>query len=225
MWTHVDDDGRAIDDARLVKAALFPLDDDVTVADIAAMLNELESCGRIIRYIGDGKPIFAVVGWREHQVINRYRPSTLPPPPDDSVTRQGSIPDASRIDQGRVAPGIGNKEGKGIRKRKGMDGAADSPTPARATKARKRAPIPTDFALDADLIAFARERGVDPDAEFERFVNHHTAVGSLFVDWRAAWRTWVSRAVGFKKNGRAPKGRMDALARAYAKAAAEEAKQ
>lgn len=40
---------------------------------------------------------------------------------------------------------------------------------------------------------------------FEAFKNHHTAKGSLFADWDAAWRTWVdNQAKWDAQRGRAP---------------------
>lgn len=34
-------------------------------------------------------------------------------------------------------------------------------------------------------------------AETESFLDHHTAKGTLFSDWSAAWRTWIRNAVKF----------------------------
>ena len=34
------------------------------------------------------------------------------------------------------------------------------------------------------------------------FTNHHTAKGSTFKDWDAAWRTWVGNAVKFGRSTR-----------------------
>lgn len=43
----------------------------------------------------------------------------------------------------------------------------------------------------------ARSSGLDVQAELRRFIDHHTAVGSMMADWQAAWRTWISKAVEF----------------------------
>jgi hypothetical protein len=40
----------------------------------------------------------------------------------------------------------------------------------------------------------AAQRGVDLEAEFERFRLYHESKGSTMRDWGKAWRTWVSRA-------------------------------
>lgn len=86
LWTHCDDEGRAKDNARLIKAAIWPLDDDVTALEVDAMQDELERAGRIIRYEVDGVAYFEVVNWREHQKPQHPKPSDYPPPPDATDT-------------------------------------------------------------------------------------------------------------------------------------------
>lgn len=89
LWTHVDDDGRCVDNPGLIKAAVWPLERSVDAID--RDLARLADAGLIVRYTDDGgrRRYLAVVAWREHQVINRRRASRLPPPPDteDSWTR------------------------------------------------------------------------------------------------------------------------------------------
>lgn len=95
LWTHVDDAGRCIDDARLIKAALWPLDDR-TAADIEIDLKALTESSLITRYTLNRKRYLAVTNWDEHQRINRPTPSKLPgpdqgdPTPPDPVTRDNS---------------------------------------------------------------------------------------------------------------------------------------
>jgi hypothetical protein len=78
LWTHCDDDGRCIDDARLIKAAIWPLERSVKA--IEADLVDLEKGDKIIRYRGDGLPLLAITKWRSHQVINRPKTSRYPAP-------------------------------------------------------------------------------------------------------------------------------------------------
>lgn len=78
LWTVCDDDGRARSDPRLIKGAIWPLDDDVTAKDVAAMLDELESAGLICRYEAQGKGYLHAVNFTEHQKPNRPTPSKLP---------------------------------------------------------------------------------------------------------------------------------------------------
>src|SRR5688500_10427158 len=79
LWTHVDDEGRCVDDARLIKAAVWPLDDR-TAADVEDDLRALTEASLITRYTLTRKRYMAVTGWREHQRINRPTPSKLPAP-------------------------------------------------------------------------------------------------------------------------------------------------
>lgn len=79
LWTHVDDEGRCVDDARLVKAALWPLDER-TAKDVDVDLWELSDVELIQRYTVGRKKYIAVTSWAEHQRINRPTPSKCPPP-------------------------------------------------------------------------------------------------------------------------------------------------
>lgn len=50
----------------------------------------------------------------------------------------------------------------------------------------------------------AGEMGLNCDREAERFRDHHTARGSVFADWDAAFRTWLGNALRFQGSSRAP---------------------
>ncbi len=78
LWTYSDDAGRGIDDPRLIKAALWPLDDDVTAVQVEAWQVELEDKGRIVRYEAEGKALFEIIKFADHQKPNRVVPSKLP---------------------------------------------------------------------------------------------------------------------------------------------------
>lgn len=81
LWTHADDHGRAKDVLGLLKAAIWPLDDDVTLDDIEEDLCELADQHRIVRYEVDGRHYIAIVNWHVHQAINRPKASDIPRPP------------------------------------------------------------------------------------------------------------------------------------------------
>lgn len=85
LWTHVDDDGRCVDDPRLIKAAVWPLDDR-TAADVEKDLRVLTESSLIARYTLKQKRYLAVTGWYEHQKINRPTESKLPAPEDGKPT-------------------------------------------------------------------------------------------------------------------------------------------
>lgn len=70
--------------------------------------------------------------------------------------------------------------------------------PSLAAK-RRRQQIPLDFSPSAAGVQFATERGVNVAEELQRFMDYHTAKGSVMLDWQAAWRTWASNAKTFSR--------------------------
>lgn len=60
---------------------------------------------------------------------------------------------------------------------------------------RKRAAqLPDDFYPNDKGLESAAVKGIDVQAELEKFRNYHQSKASLMVDWQAAWRTWVGNA-------------------------------
>lgn len=81
LLTYVDDAGRGIDEPRLLKAELYPLDDKMTPAKVEKHLDMFEQSGPLCRYSHNGVRYLHVKSWREHQRINRPTPSKFPPCP------------------------------------------------------------------------------------------------------------------------------------------------
>lgn len=77
LWTYVDDQGRGRADVRLIKAHVWPMDDQIAGADVAAYLDELERERCICRYEHDGRTLLHVINW-EHQKISHPAIATLP---------------------------------------------------------------------------------------------------------------------------------------------------
>jgi hypothetical protein len=125
LWTHVDDEGRCVDDARLIKAAIWPLDDR-SAADVEKDLGALSECSLILRYSLNQKRYLAVRSWSEHQKINRPTASKLPPPPngpilgatcgdEDSPTPHGGASEDSLAERKGKEQGKEQGTGKGTR--------------------------------------------------------------------------------------------------------------
>lgn len=123
LWTHVDDEGRCLNEPRLMKAALWPLDDDVTADDVRRFVNELAKHGLVVMYSHEGREYLEITSWDEHQSISKPRPSRLPSPtapgsvllganhtdgglPEVSDPPPGTLPD----DSSRERKGTGNRE-------------------------------------------------------------------------------------------------------------------
>ena len=114
---------------------------------------------------------------------------------------------------------------KNLQREQGVSGGVPAtaiptptPTPIQETPltppagGRKREPrktrCPADFAPAQSGIDLAAANGVSVQTELPKFVNHHTAKGSLMADWQAAWRTWVGKAVEFNR-ARQPQARRE----------------
>lgn len=133
LWTHVDDEGRCVDDARLIKAALWPLDDR-TAADVDTDLWALTEASLIVRYVLSERSYLAVRNWGEHQRINRSTTSNLPDPeegaprpvpPRPTCGNDDSLSAHGNLSEGSLQEGKG-REGKGTSSR--LRNAAAEPT-------------------------------------------------------------------------------------------------
>ena len=81
LFTYLDDKGRGLDETRLVKSELYPLDDRMTPAKVGEHLDLISSSGPLCRYEVAGQRYMHVISWREHQRINRPTASRIPPCP------------------------------------------------------------------------------------------------------------------------------------------------
>ncbi|MFE9432391.1 hypothetical protein ACFYNA_15535 [Streptomyces sp. NPDC006640] len=142
LWTHVDDEGRCVDDARLIKAAIWPLDDR-TAADIEGDLGGLSESSLIIRYTLNRKRYLAVRGWAEHQKINRPTASKLPAPSEGQILGVTCIDEDSRTPHGDVTDDSpGERKGKEQGKEQGKEVA---PPPSAASTRDDPGPAFDDF--------------------------------------------------------------------------------
>jgi len=91
LWTHVDDQGRCVDDARLVKAAVWPLDERTAKA-VDVDLWELSDAELIYRYTVGVKKYLVVTSWGEHQKISHPAKAKLPAPEEGEPTPKAGRP-------------------------------------------------------------------------------------------------------------------------------------
>ncbi|WP_072841149.1 hypothetical protein [Marinomonas polaris] len=75
-----------------------------------------------------------------------------------------------------------------------------SPPANASTKTKQSCVFPKDFAVDQTMVNWLNEKGITApwQLETEKFANHHIAKGSLFKDWRAAWRTWMLNSIKYQ---------------------------
>jgi hypothetical protein len=126
LWTYVDDYGRGKADPRLIKAAIWPLDDDVPASVVAKSLDEMELHGMVCRYRAEGRDYLHVVNFGRHQKVGHPTDSKIPECArqihgvGDSASAfeqvrgtSGAVPeDSGNIHEpsGNVHPGTGNRE-------------------------------------------------------------------------------------------------------------------
>lgn len=67
LWGYVDDHGKGKDNALLIKADCFPLDENITSETVDKWLCVLADSGVIVRYEVAGVKYLAVKNWHEHQ--------------------------------------------------------------------------------------------------------------------------------------------------------------
>lgn len=131
LWTQCDDHGRTKDNVKLIKAAVWPLD-DVSLREVEEDLQVLAAGGRIVRYRVGSTLLLAVVNWHAHQSINRPGRPRFPGPstplgsddpehpnhcgecsvpgPGELTEPSGGLTEDSLNTHGALTPG---KEGKG----------------------------------------------------------------------------------------------------------------
>lgn len=83
LWTHLDDEGRAVDNPLLIKAALFPLVETISTSDVDGWLARLADAGLVRRYEVDGRRYLTAKpdAWARWQKPRRKVDSKLPEPP------------------------------------------------------------------------------------------------------------------------------------------------
>lgn len=86
LISFADDDGRFLASTAAVNGFVFP-NDELPPTKVRKWLEEITSIGLIHEYQRDGVRYGCFPSWHEHQVINRYTPSTLPEPDIPCVMR------------------------------------------------------------------------------------------------------------------------------------------
>jgi hypothetical protein len=122
LISNADDEGRLRGAPARLAGRIFQYD-ELPPRKVEAWLVELDEAGRIVRYAVGKERFIWLPGFKKNQVINKWKPSILPPPPlhsydpntgevrepDGSATGNGQH--LSAISPGSVPPGM---EGNGV---------------------------------------------------------------------------------------------------------------
>lgn len=109
LWGYCDDHGRGRDNAKLIVADSFPLDDSVTHKDVERWLTLLEKSGVIRRYMVDGSKYLLITNWLEHQRPSHPAKSVIPAPQAIS----GNPPQAAEDCGGLPEPAVNGSPEQG----------------------------------------------------------------------------------------------------------------
>lgn len=110
LWTEADDHGRGVADPRLIKGALWALDDDITHSHVSAHLRMLDETGHIRLYEVGGEAYYEVVKWTEHQAAAYRRGEPRHPAPDTHVRDVSHQDVQESADDTQERAGTGNRE-------------------------------------------------------------------------------------------------------------------
>ena len=115
LWSYVDDNGVGRDNAKLIKADLFPLEDDPreTLATVSRGLQALCDGGQIARYNVDGKPFLYINAWEDHQRIDRPNKPRYPLPTCANAVPRETLATPSRDPRETPATGTGEQGNRG----------------------------------------------------------------------------------------------------------------
>jgi hypothetical protein len=117
-------------------------------------------------------------------------PDTMPP----LALRQATPGTAPGLPRAQRPPKQTSKADK--KADKGISRAPRLPKAKRAATARPEAWTPTDAHR-----TYAKQHALNLDHEALRFQSHHDSKGNLFVNWNAAFSTWLANAVSFAATG------------------------
>lgn len=112
MWMFCDDQGIHPAKCRTLKGEIFPLDENITTADVQSWISELITIGLLREYEINSERYWIVTGWAKHQKIDkpsRKYPAPLaePSPNPPRASAEPSPPEG----KGRESKGVeGNKQ-------------------------------------------------------------------------------------------------------------------
>lgn len=183
LWGYVDDHGKGRDNAKLIVADTYPLDDKVGPQHIEKWMDLLEQARVIRRYEVGGTRYFLIVNWGEHQRPSHPARSVVPDPPQVSED-SGNPPEGLA----RIAVN-GSPEQRAVSSELGAEEQG-------ADRAKRGTRIPEPFVLTGEMKHWAAEKTPDVDVNLatQMFVNHwraKTGRDATKRDWTATWENWL----------------------------------
>jgi len=189
--TQADDEGRGRVDPRKFKGCVFPGDDDISVANVRSMFDDL-STNRLIWLYSDSNQTltYQLRRWKEHQKIDRPKKSSIEPPAQrepSSKDHRGSADHSSGIEGSEGSDGSeGSKDlgpvdnGDKSANEGGAPARANGPKPAGANEnkplgngvqslARRRAELAAQGITAEEIKRLVPDRGDEGRSTPETF--------------------------------------------------------
>lgn len=199
LQPHCDDEGRAEDDPRLLRAAMFPLWETLRSAKVDAWLEELNVSGLVVRYEVGGKRYLQVVHFDVYQKPQKATASKLPPVPDTYATTTRPLPDNSRQELG-VGEGVGDPYGEDFeRVWKEYPKKVDKGEARKAYIARRRAGVEPEILMLA-VKNYATSKAGQPLGYLKNGSGFFAKEGQ-YLDWLEGDPTSSAAPGGWDPNG------------------------
>jgi hypothetical protein len=85
LWGYLDDYGRGVNNAKVIAADCYPLDDDVTTQMMKDWLRLYETAGSTCHYEFEGKQYLHVLNWSDHQKPQHPSKPRIVPCPEHEI--------------------------------------------------------------------------------------------------------------------------------------------
>ena len=110
LWCEADDFGRGVADPRILKGAIWPLDDDITWQAVDGHLVELQATGHVRMYEVDGEMFYDIPSWEEHQAAAYRRGKSVHPEAPEQSLHDKSCKEVQAARPSVLELGTGNEE-------------------------------------------------------------------------------------------------------------------
>ena len=188
LWGYVDDHGRGRDNAKLIVADSYPLDDAITHKDVEGWLSVLERSGVIYRYEVDGSRYLLITNWLEHQRPAHPAKSVIPIPSENYGNPPQSSEDAPDTSEAPERVAVNHSPEQ---RAESSEQRADE----QVVKPPVLHTIPGNFSLTIERKQWSKENApaVNPDREMQGFIDYWQGEQGKKKNWETTWRNWMRR--------------------------------
>lgn len=206
MWTEADDHGNGIADERLLKGAIWPLDDDIEPLHVSAFLRVLAASGHIRLYQVGDETYFHIVNFAKHQAAAYRRGDPKFPVESagqgiDADLAPGCVQESAECTQESAL--IGNIEHRTGNIDQGGLFAADAASPSLdavpSAKKSKHA-LPEDWVPTDKHRQTCSDNNLDLNFQAAKFRAHASANARKQVNWNAAFTQWLLTSIEYRQN-------------------------